>query len=46
MPKFDNTQKQRKEILEKIVKKTNQYYEESLRNEENVEIDEMIEGII
>jgi len=45
MPKFDHTQKQKKEILEKIVKKTNQYYEEALKKEEEMEMEVMIENM-
>ena len=39
------TQKQKKEILERMVKKTNDYYEESVNQQEQKENEKMIKGI-
>ncbi len=43
MPKTKFTTKKKNEILKKVLKKTNQYFEKSLRKKEKNEMDTFLE---
>ena len=43
MPKAKFTNKQKNEILKKVLKKTHQYYEEAIREQESKEMEALLE---